>query len=189
DLLLLRSQPLRGALEGVVNRLRRTEELVGALDDPPLGVESGVPHQRNERVKDLGHAAAEGRHRKVQDTLAFDLSREPANLIHRVARRDRPVVEQGLVADVDELEHRTERDGLDESAENSRYSLRNFTKRSRDPPDSGEPISTSSATARMIAIPSPPSLRSPFPPGVLSSRWNPAPSSVTSTTSRSGSIW
>src|SRR5262249_18035175 len=100
-----------GALEGFVNRLRGPEDLAGARDDPPLGVQAGVSHQRDERVENLRHAAAEGRRREVQDTLALDLSREPPYLLHQAARRDRPVIEQGLVADVDELEHRTDGDG------------------------------------------------------------------------------
>src|SRR4029450_5127328 len=123
----------------------------------------------------------------MQHALAFQLGCEPADFLHQAARRDRAVVQQRLVSDVDELEH-VWYPGVSsggESAENSGYSPRNFTKRSRDPPDSRSSISTSSATARVIAIPRPPSLRSPLPRPPRSAGSNPWPSSATSTTSRS----
>ena len=60
DLLLVGRQPLWGALESVVDRLRRREELIGAADDPPFGVETGVAHQGHQRVEDLRDSAAEG---------------------------------------------------------------------------------------------------------------------------------
>ncbi len=70
DLLLLLAQALRVALERVVDRLRHIEELVRAVDDPPLRLEPGVGHERDERVVDLGHAAAEGGRGEVQHALA-----------------------------------------------------------------------------------------------------------------------
>ena len=58
DLLLLRDETGRIALEAVVDRLRDVEELVPALDDPPFDVEPRVSHEWHERVKNLGHASA-----------------------------------------------------------------------------------------------------------------------------------
>ena len=78
DLLLLLGKPGLGALERVVDRLRDVEELILAVDDAPLGVEPGVAHERDERVEDLGHAAAEGRRREVQHAPARERLRERA---------------------------------------------------------------------------------------------------------------
>ena len=107
NLLLLLAQALRIALERVVNRLRHIEELVRAVDDPPLRLEPGVGHQRNERVVDLGDAAAERRCREVQHPLARQRLGQAADLLHQSARRQRRVVAKRLVADVDLLEHRS----------------------------------------------------------------------------------
>ena len=53
-----------------MDRLRDVEELVLAVDDPPLGVEAGVAHERHERVEDLGDAAAERGGGEMEDALA-----------------------------------------------------------------------------------------------------------------------
>ena len=85
DLLLVRGQPLRGALQGVVDRLRCRKELVGAADDPPLGLEPGVTHQGDERIEDLRDTAAERSRGEVKDALALELGGEPADLLHQAA--------------------------------------------------------------------------------------------------------
>jgi len=104
DLLLLLGQRDVRALERVVDRLRHVEELVLAVDHLPLGLEPRVAHERDERVEDLGDAAAEGRGREVQDALALERLGERLDLIHDAAARDRRVVGEGLVPDVDRLE-------------------------------------------------------------------------------------
>ena len=105
DLLLVGGQADLGALERVVDRLRDVEELIRALDDPPLDVEPGVAHQRNQRVVDLGDAAAEGRRGQVYDALALKRLGEPPDLIHQPTRGDSGVVRQRLGPGVDELKH------------------------------------------------------------------------------------
>ena len=105
DVALLFGQSLRVPLKGVVDRLRDVPELVAALDDPPLGVEARAAHERDERVIDLRHAAAECRGRKVDDALALERLREPADLVHQTTSRNRGVVGKRLVSGVDELEH------------------------------------------------------------------------------------
>ena len=70
-----------------MDRLRDVEELVLAVDDPPLDVEPGVAHERNERVVDLGDAAAERGRREVEHALALERRRELADLVHEAARR------------------------------------------------------------------------------------------------------
>ena len=58
-----------------------------------------------ERVVDLGDAAAERSRGEVQDPLARERLGEAADLVHQPARRQRRVVAERLVADVDLLEH------------------------------------------------------------------------------------
>ena len=105
DLLLRSGQATLVALESVVDRLRDAEELVGALDDPPFDIEPRVDHQRDERVVDLGNAAAESRRREMHDALATQRLGEAVDLLHQAARRQRRIVGEGLVSGVDELEH------------------------------------------------------------------------------------
>src|ERR671935_60031 len=71
----------------------------------PSVSEARVAHERDQRVVDLGDAAAEGRGGEMHDALALERLGELADLVHEPARRDRRVVAQGLVTDVDELEH------------------------------------------------------------------------------------
>ena len=85
-LLLLRRQTERVTLERVVDRLRDREELVLAVDDPPLDVEADVLHQRDEGVVDLGHAAAERRRRDMDDSLPLERLGETADVVHHPAR-------------------------------------------------------------------------------------------------------
>ena len=105
DLLLGLGQATLVALESVVDRLRDAEELVGALDDPPLDAEPRIGHQRDQRVVDLGDAAAESGRRKMHDALAAQRLGEAVDLLHQAARRQRRIVGEGLVSGVDELEH------------------------------------------------------------------------------------
>ena len=85
-LLLLRRQPLGVALERVVNRLRDREELVLALDDPPLHVQADVLHEWDQGVVDLGHATPEGRRREMDDPLSLQRFGQSADLVHHPAR-------------------------------------------------------------------------------------------------------
>ena len=105
DLLLLLAQALRIPLERVVDRLRHVEELVLAVNDPPLRVEAGVAHKRDQRVVDLGDAAAERRRGQMQHALAGERLGQAADLLHQAARGQRRVVAKRLVSDVDVLEH------------------------------------------------------------------------------------
>ena len=105
DLLLRLRQAVQVALERVVDRLRDAEELVVALDDPPLDVEPDVLHQGHERVVDLGDAAAERRRGQVDDALSRQRLREPADLVHHATRSERRIVRDRLLSDVYELEH------------------------------------------------------------------------------------
>ena len=102
DRLLLVAQRARSALQSVVDRLRDVEELVLAVDDPPLDVEARVRHQRHERVVDLRDATAERGGRHVHDAFALERLGQPLDLVHQPARDQRGVIAQRLVADVDE---------------------------------------------------------------------------------------
>ena len=68
-------------------------------------VEPRVLHQRDERVLDLGDAAAERRRGELEHARAGERRGELADLVHQPAGRDRRVVRKRLVTDVDELEH------------------------------------------------------------------------------------
>ena len=103
DALLLLAEPLRVALERVVDRLRDVEELVLAVDDLPLGLEPGVTHERDERVEDLGDTAAEGGRGEVQHALAGEGLRKRPDLVHEAACSNRGVVTEVLRPDVDRL--------------------------------------------------------------------------------------
>src|SRR5207253_2920203 len=96
---------LRVALQCVVNRLRRGEELVCAANDAPLDLEPRVLHQWNERVLDLGDAASERGRRELEDARAGERRGQCANLVHQAAARDGRVVRERLVPDVDKLQH------------------------------------------------------------------------------------
>ena len=102
---LLAREPARVALQRVVDRLRHVEELVRAVDDPPLDLEAGVLHERHERVLDLGNAPAERGGGKPEHAPPGERLRQPADLVHQAAGRDGRVVRERLVAGVDELQH------------------------------------------------------------------------------------
>ena len=175
DLLVRLAQPVRVALDRVVNRLRDVEEVLGSADDPPLDLEARVLHQRHERVVDLRDTAAERSRREVHDPLSRERRGQLADLVHQPARRERRVIRERLVADVDELQ------------QTAGQAVRTLTKRNLEPrPPGPRPSANSSAIARMIAIPRPPSVsvsRSPASPSSAGSK--PPPSSFTSIASRS----
>ena len=100
DLLLVLGERTGRSLETVVDRLRDVEELLLPVDDPPLGVEARVAHERDERVEDLGDAATERGRGEVEDALAGKRLGERLQLLHQPPARDRRVVRQGLMADV-----------------------------------------------------------------------------------------
>ena len=87
-----RRQPLRVALQRVVDRLCRREERLRPLDDPPFDREPGVLHQRDERVLDLRNAASERRRRELEHTRACERSGELADLVHQPTGRNRRVI-------------------------------------------------------------------------------------------------
>ena len=89
---LLLGQPLRVALQGVVDRLRHGEELVRPADDAPLDLEAGILHERHERVLDLGHAASESGRRQLEHAGARERLCESEDLVHQAAGRDGRVV-------------------------------------------------------------------------------------------------
>ena len=91
-LALLLGEPLRVALQRVVNRLRDGEELVRTADDAPLDLEARVLHERHERVLDLSDAASESGRRQLEHAGARKRLRERANLVHQAAGRDGRVI-------------------------------------------------------------------------------------------------
>ena len=95
------------ALQRVVHELRRVEELLAPVDDLPLAVQPDVLHQRDERVEDLGDAAAERGRRQVDDARALQRLGELADLLDQRPADDVRVVGEGLLADGDGLEHRS----------------------------------------------------------------------------------
>ena len=104
DLLVRLAEAVRIALQRVVDHLGDVEEIFCAANDPPLDLEPGILHERDEGVVDLRDAAAERGRRDVENPLAGQRLGQRADLAHQAARRQRGVVAQRLVADVDELE-------------------------------------------------------------------------------------
>ena len=98
-------QVLRVALERVVHELRRVEELLAAVDDLPLDLEPHVAHERDQRVEDLRHAAAERRRAELHDPRALQRLGQLADLLDQRATDDVGVVRQALVSHGDGLEH------------------------------------------------------------------------------------
>ena len=99
---------MRIALQRVVNRLRNVVEILRAADDSPFDVEAGTAHERDQRVVDFRHAAAERRRGEVDDALALKWRGKAADLFHQPARRNRRVIRERLVAGIDELQHSPE---------------------------------------------------------------------------------
>ena len=75
------------------------EELLPAVDHLPLAIEPDVDHQRDERVQDLGHAAAERGRRHVQDALSLEPLGALADLVDHRPADDAGVIGEVLVAD------------------------------------------------------------------------------------------
>ena len=108
DLALRGAERNRVALQRVVCRLGRVEELVAPEDHAPVGLEPDIAHQRDERVEDLGDSAAERRRGQVQDAHALERRRELVDLGRELTPRKRVVVGEALVPDGDAMQHRTE---------------------------------------------------------------------------------
>jgi hypothetical protein len=104
---LVGSERVRVALQRVVEELGRVEELLSAHDHLPVGVQPDVPHQRDDRVKDLRNAAPEGGGAHVQDPLALEALGELADLVHQAAPRQVGVVRKRLIAQRYLLKHTT----------------------------------------------------------------------------------
>ena len=102
---LLLGEVVGSALERVVHELRRVEELLAAVDHLPLDVEADVRHEGDERVEDLGDAAAERRGGHVDDALALQRGCELADLLDEGTAHDVGVVRQRLLRGRDGLEH------------------------------------------------------------------------------------
>jgi hypothetical protein len=98
DLPLLVGDRLGVALERVVHQLGDVEELLAAQDHPPVHVEPHVPHERDQRVEDLRHAAAEGGGAHVQHALALERAGEVPDLLDQPATHEVGVVGEGPVA-------------------------------------------------------------------------------------------
>ena len=96
-------EPLGIALKRVVDGLGDVEELVAAVDHPPLGLDADVVQQRDQRVLDLGHAAAERGCREVQHAPPLQRLGQLADLVGERAADDRRVIGKILVANVDAL--------------------------------------------------------------------------------------
>jgi hypothetical protein len=103
SLLLILRQAARVSLEAVVDRLRHVEELVLPVDDAPFCLKPRLAHERDERVEDLGDAAAEGGGREVEDALSAERLGQRPDLLHQPAAGDCRVVTESLAADVDLL--------------------------------------------------------------------------------------
>ena len=102
-------------------------------------------HERDERVVDLRDTAAERRGREVDDALALERLRKPADLVHQTTSRNRGVVGKRLVSGVDELEHGLGAlsNGRTVARDTARAASSAFSKRSRDPlPPARAPISS-----------------------------------------------
>ena len=91
----------RVALQAVVEALGDVVELRRRREDLPVRLEADVVHERDQRVEDLGDAAAEGGGVDVQDLAALELLAELVDLGHQVLGDDAAVVGQRFVADVD----------------------------------------------------------------------------------------
>ncbi len=105
DRALLLVEALRVSLQRVVDRLRDLEELLLAPDDPPLGLQTGVDHERKQGVVDLRDTAAERGRRQVQDAFSLERGGELQDLVHEAAADKACVIAQLLVAHVDGLQH------------------------------------------------------------------------------------
>ena len=152
---LLLGQVLGIALERVVHHLGRVEELLAPVDHLPLAVEPDVDHQRDQRVEDLRHAAAERGRRDVEDALALQPLGALADLVDQRAADDARVVGEVLVGDGDGLEH----GGAPAIGASARH-------------DTGA-VEPRALSARSAAQPRDPGVDRPHELGVQLARWRP----------------
>ena len=75
-----------------MQELRDVEELLAPEDDVPVRLEAGVAHQRDQRVEDLGDAAAHRGRAQVQHALALQGLGELVDLLDQRAPDQVPVV-------------------------------------------------------------------------------------------------
>jgi len=84
------------ALEGIVNRLGRVEEWVGAGHDEPVRIDAQVPHQRDQAVQQFRDPSTVGGRVHVRDPLALELSTESLEFLRDRGPDNRPVVLEPL---------------------------------------------------------------------------------------------
>ncbi len=102
---------VRMPLEGVVHRLRHTEELIAARDDLPVGVEPKVPHERRHGGEDFGDASAVRRRVDVQHPRTRERSRILANCLDHPWKDNGAVGLEGLRSEFDGSKHGARRLG------------------------------------------------------------------------------
>ena len=105
DLPLLVAERVGVALERVVEALRGVVELLAAEHHLPLGLDAHVVHQRDQRVEDLRHAAAERGRGEVQHPQALEVLGELPDLLDERPAGQVGVVGQALVAYGNRLQH------------------------------------------------------------------------------------
>ena len=103
DLPLLVREGVRVALQRVVEALRGVVELLAAQHHLPFGLDTDVVHERDQRVEDLGDAAAEGGRREVEHAQALKVLRELADLRDQWPSGEVCVVGKALVTDRNRL--------------------------------------------------------------------------------------
>ncbi len=94
-----------GALQGVVEALGDVEERLRPEHDIPFGLQAGIPHQRYERVQDLGDPATEARRADVQDPLPPQALPEGHYLIVELPADYAAIIGERFVAGVYTLLH------------------------------------------------------------------------------------
>jgi hypothetical protein len=83
-----------------------SEELVGAADDLPVGLQAEVIQERDQGRKDLGDATAESGGVEMQDARAAQRLREALDLLDGGVADDGAIVDQRLGGDRNGGEHR-----------------------------------------------------------------------------------
>ena len=84
-------------------QLRGVEELLAPEHHLPLRLDAHVAHQRDQRVEDLGDAAAEGGRGEVEHAQALEVLRQLADLLDERPSGQVGVVREALVAYGDRL--------------------------------------------------------------------------------------
>jgi hypothetical protein len=93
------------ALERVVHQLGDVEELLAAKDHMPVRVQADVAHQRDDRVEDLGDAAAERGRADVEHALPLERLGQLASLLDQGLPADVRVVGERALTEGDLLKH------------------------------------------------------------------------------------